>query len=91
MLILVQIDLSAADMALFDAYEARALAMLKDHGAKLLERLRSTDGQQEVHLIEFPDAAALSAFRADPVRLSLQGLWQRCGAQSTLTEATRLG
>ncbi|MFT3977177.1 MAG: hypothetical protein QM688_08715 [Sphingomonas bacterium] len=91
MLILVQIDLSAADVSKFDAYEAQALALLAGYGARLLERVRSTDGWQEIHLIEFPDIAALNAFRMDPVRISLQGLWDQCGARSVLTEVTRAG
>jgi uncharacterized protein (DUF1330 family) len=39
MLILVQIDISVADVALYDAYEAKVLALLENYGAKLEERL----------------------------------------------------
>jgi len=91
MLILVEIDLSNADLALFDAYEAQVLVLLSGYGANLIERLRSTDGMAEFHLLEFPNETALDAFRSDPVRASLQELWDRCGATSTLTPVTQYG
>ncbi|MDO6416814.1 hypothetical protein Q4F19_20695 [Sphingomonas sp. BIUV-7] len=91
MLLLVQLDISQAEMALFDEYEARVLALLGSHGAKLVERLRSTDQATEVHLVHFPDASAFEAYRADPVRVGLQQLWLECGASSTLTEVRRVG
>lgn len=89
MLILVQIDLSQANLTLFDEYEAQVLLLLESHRAKLVERLRSIDGQSEFHLLEFSDIAAFDDFRADPVRISLQDLWQSCGATSVLTEVFR--
>lgn len=89
--ILVQIDLSAADIALFEAYEARVLELLPAHGARLELRLRATDDRSETHLLYFPHAAALDAYRADPVRVAVQSLWDRSGAHSTLTEVARIG
>jgi uncharacterized protein (DUF1330 family) len=90
MLILVQIDISEADMALFEAYENQALAILGNHGGQLLERVRSTDGKGEIHLLHFPDSSAFDAFCADPARTALQELWFRCRASSTVTEVQRL-
>jgi len=90
MLMLAQIDLSHANLSLFEESEATVLALLGKYGARLEERLRSTDGQAELHLLYFPDAASLAAFRGDPERASVQGVWARSGAASTLTEVTRL-
>jgi uncharacterized protein (DUF1330 family) len=90
-LILVQIDISQADLGLFDDYEAQVLALLPKYGATLHERLRTTDGRGEVHLLDFPDRDALEAFRADPVRAGLQDAWRRSGAASVVTEVVRLG
>jgi hypothetical protein len=91
MFLLVEIDLSKANVPLFEDYEEKVLALLGDHGAKLEARLRSKDGLREIHLLEFPDAAALAAFRANPVRLRMQDLWERCGAASVVTEVDRIG
>ena len=90
MLILVQIDISAADVALYDAYEAKVLALLENYGAKLEPRLRSADGRTEVHLLYFPDVEARNAFRADPARAAVQDMWLQCGASSASTEVVRL-
>jgi len=89
MLLRVQIDLSDADVALFDQYEEGVLALLPDYGANLIERIRSIDGRTETHLLEFPDADALARFRADPRRAGLQDLWVRCGASAVATEVQR--
>lgn len=90
MLILVQLDISEAEMALFDDYEAQLTSLLGRHGGKLLERLRSTNEKSEVHLLYFPDAEALDAFRAVLARAALQELWLKCGSSSSLTEVRRV-
>ena len=47
------------------AYEDAVLALLPDHGAQVLQRVRThgqpTDQPYEVHLLEFPSEAALDA------------------------------
>lgn len=91
MLLLVQIDLSNADLPLFEDYEEKVLALLDDHGARLEARLRSKDGLTEIHLLEFPNATVLEEFRADPARSRAQGMWERCGASSVITEVVRVG
>jgi uncharacterized protein (DUF1330 family) len=90
MLVFVHLDISGADLALFETYETEVLALLARHGAAVEERLRSTDGRSEMHLLHFPDAEALAAFREDPARAALQDLWRRCGATSTLSQVTRI-
>lgn len=59
MLFLVDLDISKADLALFEEYETKVLSLLESYGAKLLERLRSTDETREFHLLHFPDLRAL--------------------------------
>lgn len=86
MLLHIQIDLTAADIALFEAYEAAVLPLLADYGAALKLRLRAPDGRGEIHLIAFPDEAALAAYRADPARIAAQPLWDRSGAAATMME-----
>lgn len=90
MRLLVQIDLSNADVTLFEAYEERVLALLGDHSATLEARLRSKDGRTEVHVLQFRDALAFEGFRVDPARLAMQAMWDDCGAVSVITEVDRL-
>ena len=58
MLMLAQIDLSHANLSLFEESEATVLALLGKYGARLEERLRSTDGQAELHLLYFVNRRA---------------------------------
>lgn len=82
MLIFVQIDLADADFVAFERYEDQMLALLLSHGGRMLQRLRSGDGQAEYHLLEFSDAACFDAFQADPLRCALQPLLLASRAQA---------
>lgn len=88
-LFLVRIELADSNLALFEAYEHHVLALLPKHGARLVERLRATDGSSEIHLLQFPDAAAFEPYRDDPARMALQDMWRDCGATATITEVER--
>jgi uncharacterized protein (DUF1330 family) len=68
-------DLTGADLAAFEAYEAAVLPILSDHGAALERRLRSCDGAMEVHILDFPSPEARQAYLNDPRRAAQQGLW----------------
>ena len=57
-------------------YEDAALALLTDHGARVLFRGRRRAGQPddgpfELHVLEFPDRFALDAYLADARRAAL--------------------
>jgi hypothetical protein len=55
-------------------YEDRVLALLPDHGGCVLNRVRPTGGAAEpaeVHLLQFPDDAALEAYMVDERRTAL--------------------
>jgi hypothetical protein len=90
MLILSQIDLACANLDLFDEYEEQVLKFLARYGACIEERLRSADGRTEIHLLYFPDADALKAYRTDPDRAALQDTWLRSGARSAVMEVKRI-
>lgn len=76
----VEIDLSAADIAGFDRYEARVLARLPLYGGRLLSRTRDEAAPQEIHDLFFPTDTAFEAFLADPVRQSLGADWAATSA-----------
>ena len=90
MLRLVTIDLSRADLEVFERYEASVLALLPKHRGRLELRVRALDGQTETHLLYFPDEQAFDAYRSDPARLALADEWKRCGALSTVQLVERV-
>jgi uncharacterized protein (DUF1330 family) len=58
------------------AYEDRVLALVVDHGGRVIQRVRGAgrgDAPAEVHLIEFPTQTRLEDYRADPRRASMAG------------------
>jgi hypothetical protein len=69
---------------LFGRYEDLVLAVLPDHGGKLLRRVRSEDGTLEVHLVQFRSEAGFASFRADPRRVRAAPLLERSRATVTL-------
>ena len=70
----------AAGKDAFQAYENAVLPLLADHGGTLQRRLRTEDGGAEVHVIWFPSASHLDAYRADPRRSAHAGLFDASGA-----------
>jgi uncharacterized protein (DUF1330 family) len=87
---LVEIDLSQADLAAFEAYERALLALMPDHGGKLLLRVRGVERAVETHLLAFPSQAAFDAYLADPRRQALSAAWRACGATATRWEVTEI-
>lgn len=77
----------AAGVDDFQAYEAVVLPLIAGHGGRLERRLRSDDGTFELHIVSFPDEAALAAFRADPRRQAAQPLLARSGASVEVSMA----
>lgn len=90
MLRLVTIDLSAADIRAFEAYEAKVLVLLEQHGGRLEARLRSLDRARETHLVFYPDQRSYDAYLNDPVRQAACVEWERCGAKSESVEVQRV-
>lgn len=71
-------------LASFEAYEDAVLPLLAEHGGRLERRLRTLDDRVEVHLLSFPDEAALAAYRADPRRSAAAPLLAASGAEAEL-------
>ncbi len=83
-------DLSAADLKLFESYEAAVLPLLDKYGARLESRLRAVNDAAEFHVLFFPSDAAYEQYRADPVRVAAQDVWRACGATVTSFEVAAL-
>ena len=74
MLIAAVIDVAAGSIDRFQVYEEIVLGLLERHGGRIERRLRSDDGETEIHLIEFADAAGYQSVLADPDRASARRL-----------------
>jgi uncharacterized protein (DUF1330 family) len=76
----------AGQAAALRAYEDQVLALLPDHGARVLQRVRTersdTEQADEVHILEFPAAAAFDAYLADDRRAALTDARQRAIART---------
>ncbi len=57
----------------------RVLPVMRAHGGRVERRLRGSDGQVEVHVLRFPSAEALDAYRADPGRAAVAHLFEQSG------------
>jgi uncharacterized protein (DUF1330 family) len=82
-----------ADDALI-AYEDRVLALVPEHGGRVLNRARSSgaDGQPlEIQLLEFPSAAALSGYMTDSRRVALADDRDRAIAKTEVINVDLIG
>ena len=78
---LVTIDLTGADLALFESFEAKVLQLVPKYGGRLEMRVRALDNSSETHLLYFPDAQNYDSYRSDPARAF---------TRSTLKKAARV-
>jgi uncharacterized protein (DUF1330 family) len=82
-----------ADDALI-AYEDRVLALVPEHGGRVLNRARSSgaDAQPlEIQLLEFPSAAALSGYMTDSRRVVLADDRDRAVAKTEVINVDLIG
>lgn len=75
--LMVEIDLTDADIECFERYEDLVLAVLELHGGEVLARVRDLPERREWHLLRFPTRTAWDAFRSDPQRLDHAWLLKR--------------
>lgn len=69
------------------AYEDAVLALIPNHGGRVLQRVRSTgepDAPLEVHVLEFPSEQALDDYLHDDERLRLAADRDRAIARTEL-------
>lgn len=76
-------------------YEDAVLALVSDHGGKVVSRVRRLDAgvadePLEVQVIEFPDEAALAAYTNDPARLAMAGAREAAVARTEIIRVRQL-
>lgn len=73
-------------------YEDQVLALLGEHEARAIARLRATDGPfTEVQVLEFATEERLASFRTDPRREALSDLREACVASTTVIRVEPVG
>ncbi len=82
LVILVKIPLHG--IASFNQYEDLVLPLLKNHGGKLQERMRTPDQSTELHILSFESQSGFDNFLADPIREKYRPLLQNSNATSEL-------
>lgn len=87
---LVVIDLTGANLALFESYERKVLPLLSKYNGKLELSVRSVDGSTETHALYFPDAVSFDGFIADPSRTALKDEWTRVGVSVTISDVVQV-
>jgi hypothetical protein len=73
-------------VATFASYEDHVLPLLAEHGGVLQRRLRSADRLLEIHVVDFPSAAAFAKFREDPRRAQHASELEASGARIELLQ-----
>jgi len=66
------------------------LPLLAEHSGRLERRLRTANGEVEVHVVGFRSAAAFAAYRADPRRAAHAELLEASGAAVEVLEVEDL-
>jgi hypothetical protein len=68
MLLVQTVRIPKEGIEAFRRFEATVLPLLAEHGGRLERRLRTLDGETEVHVVSFSSLAGFDAYRADPRR-----------------------
>ena len=66
--LVVLVDVAREGVDAFQRYEAAVLPLLERHDGRLERRLRTADGQAEVHVLSFGSRVGYDAYVADPER-----------------------
>ena len=94
MLLVALLDLERTRLPEFRAYERKVADIMRRHGG-VFERAIELDGPEpdevrELHILRFPNAAALAAYRADPDYVSLAADREACVRATTVYPALDL-
>ena len=89
--LVVLADVEREGVGAFQRYEAAVLPMLARHDGRLERRLRTADGQAEVHIVSFGARAGYDAYIADPERAHHRALLEGVALTQRLLEVTDVG
>lgn len=81
-------DVPREGVQAFQRYEAVVLPLLERHDGRLERRLRTADGQAEVHIVSFESRDGYDAYIADPDRVNHRALLEVFAPIQRLLEVT---
>jgi hypothetical protein len=84
-------DVAREGVEAFQRYEAAVLPLLERHEGRLERRLRTADGQAEVHIVSFGSRAGYDAYSADPERADHRTLLEGVALTQRLLEVIDAG
>ncbi|SHN66777.1 hypothetical protein SAMN05660350_01443 [Geodermatophilus obscurus] len=84
-------DVAREGVETFQRYEAAVLPLLERHDGRLERRLRTADGQAEVHIVSFGSRAGYDAYIADPERADHRTLLEGVALTQRLLEVIDVG
>jgi hypothetical protein len=84
-------DVAREGVEAFQRYEAAVLPTLERHDGRLERRLRTADGQAEVHIVSFGSRAGYDAYIADPERADHRTLLEGVALTQRLLEVIDVG
>jgi hypothetical protein len=84
-------DVAREGVEAFQRYEAAVLPILERHDGRLERRLRTADGQAEVHIVSFGSRAGYDAYIADPERADHRTLLEGVVLTQRLLEVIDVG
>ncbi len=79
-------DVAREGVEPFQRYEAAVLPLLERHDGRLERRLRTGDGQAEVHIVSSGCRAAYEAYLADPERADHRAMLEGVALTQRLLE-----
>ncbi|MFM9873458.1 MAG: hypothetical protein ACKVQS_08340 [Fimbriimonadaceae bacterium] len=86
MKILVHFQIPEDGRELFNAFEDHVLPLLTKHGGQFIDQFISKTGDEEFHIIEFPNQQSLEAYQSDPDRIAALPLWEQSDATSRIVQ-----
>jgi uncharacterized protein (DUF1330 family) len=93
----VSIWLRDGDVAGFEAFERKIAGIQAKHGGRIERAIRLAGADAgaanpfEVHVVSFPDAASLAAYRADPQMRELAAERERVIGRTVIAEGFEAG
>lgn len=94
-LVLVLLYQRNSDKKAFRAFEKEAIAIIRDHGGKLItafvpDKTDDPETPDEIHLIQFPEKPAFHAYQADPRTMALSSQRAQVIARTVVYSSSEL-